>query len=84
MAQGLKAFKTNVFGLDTDKNRQEFIKKFGIYFRDDIKYDIIFMTSGSNKAIETALNLIDFGGKVVFFSSIVGGFWFNNIGIFFI
>ena len=71
MAQGLKAFKTNVFGLDTDKNRQEFIKKFGIYFRDDIKYDIIFMTSGSNKALETALNLIIFIIKSLTFSAVI-------------
>lgn len=83
MAQGLKVFKTNTFGLDTDKNRQEFIKKFEIYFRDDIKYDIIFMTSGSNKALETALNLIDFGGKIVVFSSIEGDLGYKNNDIYY-
>lgn len=70
MAQGLKAYGAKVFGFDINEKRQNFIKKYGIDFDPDIKYDLIFMTSGSEKAIKTAIDLLDFGGKIIVFSSI--------------
>lgn len=70
MAEAAKAFGANTFGFDINEKRQEFIKKYGVDFNKNIKYDIIFMTSGANKAIETAMNLIDKGGKIIVFSSI--------------
>lgn len=83
MAQGLKAFQTNVFGLDINEKRQEFVKKYGVFFNEKIKYDIIFMTSGSFRALETALNLIDFGGKIIVFSSIEGDLGYKNNDIYY-
>lgn len=83
MAQGLKAFQTNVFGLDINEKRQEFVKKYGVFFDEKIKYDIIFMTSGSFRALETALNLIDFGGKIIVFSSIEGDLGYKNNDIYY-
>lgn len=83
MAQGLKAFRTNVFGLDINEKRQEFVKKYGVFFDEKIKYDIIFMTSGSFRALETALNLIDFGGKIIVFSSIEGDLGYKNNDIYY-
>lgn len=83
MAQGLKAFQTNVFGLDINEKRQEFVKKYGVFFNGKIKYDIIFMTSGSFRALETALNLIDFGGKIIVFSSIEGDLGYKNNDIYY-
>ena len=81
--QGLKAFQTNVFGLDINEKRQEFVKKYGVFFNEKIKYDIIFMTSGSFRALETALNLIDFGGKIIVFSSIEGDLGYKNNDIYY-
>ena len=70
MAQGVKAYGANAFGFDINPKRQEYVKKYGITFDSNIKYDIIFMTSGSDKAIKTALDLIEQGGKIVVFSSV--------------
>lgn len=70
MAQALKAFNTNVFGFDINEKRQKFVEKYGVVFDKNIKYDIIFMTSGSGKALDTALDLIENGGKIVVFSSV--------------
>ncbi len=70
MSQGLKAFGANAFGLDINEKRQEFVKKFGIVFNKNIKYDAVFMTSGSSSAIKTAMDFIDYGGKIIVFSSV--------------
>lgn len=80
MAQAIKAFGANTFGFDINEKRQEFIKNYGISFDKNIKYDLIFMTSGASKAIDSAINLIDKGGKIIVFSSIPDDFkgYFNN------
>ena len=80
MAQAIKAFGANTFGFDINEKRQEFIKNYGISFNENIKYDLIFMTSGANKAIDSAMKLIDKGGKIIVFSSIPDDFkgYFNN------
>ncbi len=70
MAQGLKAYGVEVYGFDINNERQKFSEKYGVKFNPNIKYDLIFMTAGSACAIKTALDLIDFGGKIIVFSSI--------------
>lgn len=75
MAQALKAFGMNVIGCDLITSRVELLKNLGIEaFKvtemcDSIKADGVFMTSGSDKAIPTALKYIRDGGKILVFSS---------------
>lgn len=83
MAQAIKAFGARVYGFDINPERQNFVKKYGIEFDKNIKYDIIFMASGSAKAIDTALQLIDFGGKIVVFSSIKNDDGYKNNEIYY-
>lgn len=72
-AQALKAYGTNVFGCDLLDERVEFLKSFGINafktLAEDFKADAIFMTSGADKALTTALKHVRNGGKIVVFSS---------------
>ena len=74
-AQVLKAFGMNVVGCDLISERIEKLKSFGINAIDvrelpnDFQADGIFMTSGADKAIETALKYVRNGGKVLVFSS---------------
>ena len=75
MAQALKAFGMNVIGCDLISSRVELLKSLGIEafnvteMCDSIKVDGVFMTSGSDKAIETALKYVRDGGKILVFSS---------------
>lgn len=75
MAQALKAFGMNVIGCDLITSRVELLKNLGIEaFKvtemcDSIKADGVFMTSGSDKAIPTALKYVRDGGKILVFSS---------------
>lgn len=75
MAQALKAFGMNVIGCDLITSRVELLKNLGIEaFKvtemcDSIKADGVFMTSGSDKAIPTALKFVRDGGKILVFSS---------------
>ncbi len=81
MAKALRAFKVSVYGFDISKERSEFALKHGFTFEKDKKYDVVFLTAGSAKAIETALeNVID-GGKIVVFSSVEDDFkgFSNNV-----
>lgn len=74
-AQALKAYGYNVIGCDLISERIEFLKSFGIEaydvrkLPDDLKADGIFMTSGADKAIDTALKYVRNGGKILVFSS---------------
>ena len=74
-AQALKAYGYNVIGCDLLEERIEFLKSFGIdafdvrLLPEDLKADGIFMTSGADKAIETALKYVRNGGKILVFSS---------------
>ena len=70
MAQAAKAAGAKVYGFDINERRQKLVEKYGIYFNSNIKYDIIFMTSGSAKALESAINMAESGGTIVVFSSI--------------
>lgn len=83
MAQGLKNYGVNVFGFDINKERQEFVKKYGIEFNPNIKYDLIFMTSGSSKALDNAIKLADNGGKIIVFSSISTDDGYKNDDIYY-
>lgn len=75
MAQALKAFGMNVIGCDLISSRIELLKSLGIEaFKvtdmcESIKADGVFMTSGSDRAIETALKYVRDGGKILVFSS---------------
>ena len=82
MLKGLKAFKVNAFGLDISKERQELANKEGCNFIKNNKYDTIFLTAGNSKTIETALEYIIDGGKIIVFSSVeddLSGFSNNEI-----
>ncbi len=74
-SQALKAYGYNVTGCDLIPERIEFLQSFGINafdvrkLPDDYKADCIFMTSGADKAVGTALKYIRNGGKIVVFSS---------------
>jgi L-iditol 2-dehydrogenase len=74
-AQALNAYGINVVGCDLIKERIEFLKSLGIKavdvreLEDDFQADGIFMTSGADKAIDTALKYVRNGGKILVFSS---------------
>ena len=74
-AQALKSFGMNVLGCDLIKERIEVLKSLGINaidvreLKEDFKADGIFMTSGADKAIDTALKYVRNGGKILVFSS---------------
>ncbi len=73
MAQAIKAYGINVIGCDLISERVEFLKSLGIdAFQElpqEFKADCVFMTSGADKAIDTALNHVQNGGKILVFSS---------------
>ena len=74
-AQALKAYGADVVGCDLLPERVKILKSLGIEAKDvrelpeDFKADAIFMTSGADKAIGTALKYVRNGGKIVVFSS---------------
>lgn len=85
MAQALKAHGMNVIGCDLIPDRIEFLNNLGICainsadFEKTKEYifsktnnygvDAVFMTSGSDKAIDMAFKLIRNGGKILVFAS---------------
>lgn len=89
MAQALKAFGMNVIGCDLITSRVELLKNLGIEaFKvtemcDSIKADGVFMTSGSDKAIPTALKYVRNGGKILVFSSTPQNFGYANNEIYY-
>lgn len=89
MAQALKAFGMNVIGCDLITSRVELLKNLGIEaFKvtemcDSIKVDGVFMTSGSDKAIPTALKYVRDGGKILVFSSTPQNFGYANNEIYY-
>lgn len=74
-AQALGAYGAKVTGCDLIPERVEYLKSLGISaidvrkLNDEYKADAIFMTSGADKAIDTALKYVRNGGKIVVFSS---------------
>ena len=76
MAQALRAFGMNVIGCDLIDERVELLKSFGINafnvknLDDNFeKVDGVFMTSGADKALDTALKAVRNGGTILVFSS---------------
>lgn len=75
MAQALRAFGMKVIGCDLLNSRVELLKNFGIEafnvgeMCESINADGVFMTSGSDKALHTALKYVRDGGKILVFSS---------------
>ena len=85
MAQALKAYGIKVIGMDLLDERIGFLKSKGIdainsinidntisyidNFTDSYGVDAVFMTSGADKAIDSALKIVRNGGKILVFSS---------------
>lgn len=75
MAQALRAFGMKVIGCDLLSSRVELLKNLGIEafnvneMCESINADGVFMTSGSDKALPTALKYVRDGGKILVFSS---------------
>ena len=75
MAQALNAFGMNVIGCDLIQDRVERLKKLGIEalnvkdLPERLEVDAVFMTSGADKAIDTALKSVRNGGTILVFSS---------------
>ena len=77
MTQGLKVFNVDTYGYDVMPERAKLAK-----FDKNKKYDTVFLTAGSSKAIKTALDYVINGGKIVVFASIeddLKGFSNNDI-----
>lgn len=84
MLKALKAFKVNAFGFDISDTRLDLAKKHGFIFDENKKYDVVFLTAGNSKAIDTALKYVIDGGKIIVFSSIEDDFkGFNNNDIYY-
>lgn len=89
MAQALKAFGMKVIGCDLIASRVELLKNLGIEafilpeMCESIKADGVFMTSGSDKAIDTALKFVRDGGKILVFSSTPQNFGYANNEIYY-
>ena len=73
MGEGLKAMGYKVYGCDLIPERIALANKMGIETFDFDKIgnsvDAVFMTSGADKAIDTALKAVRMGGKILVFSS---------------
>ena len=85
MAQTLKAMGMEVLGCDLINERVDLLKSFGVdainssdldktqsyikSFTDGYGVDAVFMTSGSDKAIDIALKLVRNGGTILVFAS---------------
>ncbi|MBR1460068.1 alcohol dehydrogenase catalytic domain-containing protein [bacterium] len=89
MAQALKSFGIKVIGCDLISARIDLLKKLGIEafhvneMCESIKADGVFMTSGSDKAIPTALKYVRDGGKILVFSSTPQNFGYQNNEIYY-
>lgn len=89
MSQALNAFGMNVIGCDLISSRVNLLKQMGIEafcvneLCESIKADAVFMTSGSDKAIATALKFVRDGGKIVVFSSTPQNFGYANNEIYY-
>jgi len=75
MAQALKAFGMDVIGCDLIQDRVEFLRSFNVDavnnkdMNEDFEFDAVFMTSGADKALDTALKYVRNGGTILVFSS---------------
>ena len=87
MAQALKASGINAVGCDLLPERVEVLKSYGLEAYTELpqnfEADGIFMTSGADKAIDTALKYVRNGGKILVFSSTPKNFGYANNEIYY-
>lgn len=83
MAQAIKVLGNAAHGTDIREDRQVFAHKLDITMDDSIKYDSVFMTSGSSKALSDALKYVKDGGKIIVFSSIENKAGYTNNDIYY-
>lgn len=82
MLKALRAFKVDTYGFDISQKRAILAAQHGFCYQDNKKYDTVFLTAGSDKAIKTALEHVVDGGKIIVFSSVkddLAGFTNNEI-----
>lgn len=84
MGEGLKAYGYDVYGCDLISERVSLANQMGIKtMPEDLQADAVFMTSGADKAIETALKNIKQGGKILVFSSTPNNWGYANNEIYY-
>ena len=84
MLKALSAFGVCSYGFDINEKRTQLAHEHGFVFDKNKKYDTIFLTAGSSRAIETALNYVVDGGKIIVFSSVENDFsGFSNNEIYY-
>lgn len=89
MAQALKAFGMYVIGCDLIPDRVRRLRDLGISALNvkemdpNFEADGVFMTSGSDKAINTALKYVRNGGKILVFSSTPNNWGYANNEIYY-
>lgn len=89
MAQALKAFGMDVVGCDLIPERVKKLRDLGITALNvkemdtTFEADGVFMTSGSDKAINTALKYVRNGGKILVFSSTPNNWGYANNEIYY-
>ena len=89
MSQALKAFGADVIGCDLIDERVDLLKSYNLNainvknLSDDFEFDAVYMTSGSDKAIDTALKHVRNGGTILVFSSTPNNFGYPNNEIYY-
>ncbi len=99
MAQALKAYGIKTVGLDLLDERVGFLKSKGVDAfnsknststleeinerTENYGVDAVFMTSGADKAIDTALQIVRNGGKILVFSSTPNNMGYANNEIYY-
>lgn len=89
MSQALKAFGMDVIGCDLIPDRVRRLRDLGISALNvkemdpNFEADGVFMTSGSDKAINTALKYVRNGGKILVFSSTPNNWGYANNEIYY-
>lgn len=89
MSQALRAYGITVMGCDKIESRVNLLKSFDVQadivtnLSDGSFFDCVFMTSGSDLAIETALKYVRNGGKILVFSSTPQNFGYANNEIYY-
>ncbi len=90
MGEGLKALGYKVFGCDLLDDRIALANKMGIESFNSLNtneyklnIDAVFMTSGADKAIDTALKTVRPGGTILVFSSTPQNFGYPNNEIYY-
>lgn len=70
MLKALGVFRVQAFGFDISPVRLKLAHEHGFSYDENKKYDVVFLTAGSSKAIKTALDRVIDGGKIIVFSSV--------------